>query len=157
MNDCVMLQLLMLWLPCMRRELRLPCSVSPTRYLPSVHRCRPASFARPQTCTHTPASDNLLRLVLLVSVWTGLAQSVSTSICSIPWLQIAIRSTARKFARARKDRRSFNVWHCCAQCLCILRPELLVDVISMHHQDIIKLLESEHTRHPASHRESAVQ
>ena len=87
-GDCVLLQLLMEWVPCMRpRHWRFVC---PTRRLPNLHCCRPsASLARPGGCVRTAASDNLPRIVLFVSVWTSEPLSVSASICSIPWLRIA--------------------------------------------------------------------
>ena len=87
-GDCVLLQLLMEWVPYMRpRHWRLIC---PTRRLPNLHCCGPsASLARPGGCIRTAAWDNLPRIVLFVSVRTSEPLSVSTSICSIPWLRIA--------------------------------------------------------------------
>ena len=56
-------------------ETSLP-SVCPTRCWPNLHRCKPsASLDCPGTCTRTPNSDNLSRIVLLVSVWTNHAPS----------------------------------------------------------------------------------
>ena len=53
---------------------------------PSLHCCTMlTSVAPPGTCVHSPASDSLPRICAFASVWTSLALSVLTSICSISW------------------------------------------------------------------------
>ena len=81
MSDCVLLQLLV-WI-----------MTTPSLCLPNLHHCKPsAPLPRSGTCTRTPASDHLPRIVPFVSVWTSHALSVWTSSCFVPWLRVASQS-----------------------------------------------------------------
>ena len=94
MSNCVLLQLLM-WLPCMR-TLPLVLRLSDAFLAPvctAVGR-QHSLLVLEHVLVHQPrtanqASSYSFQFGPVVSVWTSEALSVSTSICSFPWLRMA--------------------------------------------------------------------